>query len=129
MDYIFDTNIWIYLLEDRKEISDLKRKVSQKEIRPVLTPVVFAEISGWNELIEEQNKSIREYFGSLEMLPILWEHWEQVITWRRLSRGKKLPDLLIGASSKISNIPVMTRNINDFKRLEIAFEDPWVEKN
>ena len=128
MDYIFDTNIWIYLLEGREEISDLKIKIRDQQVSPVLTPVIFAEVLGWNELIEEQNKRIREYFASLEMLPIQMEHWEQVITWRRLNCGKKLPDLLIGANAKIANIPIMTRNINDFKKLSIVVTNPWVDK-
>jgi len=127
MNYIFDTNIWIYLLEGREEISNLKMKISKKQISPVLTPVIFAEVLGWKELIEEQIISIREYFFSLEMLSIEMEHWEQVITWRRLNRGKKLPDLLIGANSKISNVPIMTRNINDFKRLNVIVKNPWID--
>jgi len=127
MNYIFDTNIWIYLLEGREEISNLKMKISKKQISPVLTPVIFAEVLGWKELIEEQIISIREYFFSLEMLSIEMEHWEQAITWRRLNRGKKLPDLLIGANSKISNVPIMTRNINDFKRLNVIVKNPWID--
>lgn len=128
MDCILDTNIWIYLLEGRAEINDLKIKIKNQQVSPVLTPVIFAEVLGWNELSEVQNKSIREYFASLEMFSIQMEHWEQVITWRQLNFGKKLPDLLIGANAKISNIPIMTRNINDFKRLSVHTNNPWVEK-
>ncbi len=126
MEYIVDTNIWIYLLEGREEIKALNEKVKKAQIIPVLTPVIFTEVLGWNELGEDQNKSVRNYFSSLQILPIQMEHWEQVITWRRLERGKKLPDLLIGANSKISNIPVMTRNVNDFIKLEISIENPWI---
>ncbi len=50
---------------------------------PILTPVIFSEVLGWNELGEEQNKRIRDYFSSLQMLTIQMEHWEQVISWRR----------------------------------------------
>ena len=127
MDYIFDTNIWIYILEGKEEVNDLKIKIKNRQVVPILTPVVFAEVLGWNALGDEQDKSVREYFSSLQMLPIQLEHWEQVITWRRLNRGKKLPDLLIGANSKISNVPIMTRNVNDFRRLEVSIENPWID--
>jgi predicted nucleic acid-binding protein len=127
MDYIFDTNIWIYILEGKEEVNDLKIKVKKGQVVPILTPVVFAEVLGWNELGDEQGKSVREYFSSLQMLSIQMEHWEQVITWRKLNRGKKLPDLLIGANSKISNIPIMTRNVDDFRRLEVSIENPWID--
>jgi len=127
MEYIVDTNIWIYLLEGREEVKILKKKIKKAQVVPILTPVIFAEVLGWNELGEEQDKSIRDYFSSLQMLPIQMEHWEQVITWRRVGRGKKLPDLLIGANSKISDIPLMTRNVNDFSKLEVSIENPWID--
>lgn len=127
MDYIFDTNIWIYLLEGREEVKVLKKKIKKAQVVPILTPVIFAEVLGWNELGKEQCKSIRDYFSSLQMLTIHMEHWEQVISWRRLERGKKLPDLLIGANSKISDIPLMTRNVNDFRKLEVSIENPWID--
>lgn len=127
MEYIFDTNIWIYLLEGREEIKILKKKIKKTQVVPILTPVIFAEVLGWNELGEEQDKSIRDYFSSLKMLTIQMEHWEQVISWRRLERGKKLPGLLIGANSKISDIPIMTKNVNDFRKLEVSIENPWID--
>lgn len=126
MEYIFDTNIWIYLLEGREEVKDLKKKIKKGQVVPILTPVIFAEVLGWNELGREQYKSVKDYFSSLQMLTIQMEHWEQVISWRRLERGKKLPDLLVGANSKISDIPIMTRNVNDFTKLEVSIENPWI---
>ena len=127
MEYIIDTNIWIYLLEGREEVKFFNEKIKKAQVVPILTPVIFAEVLGWNEIGEEQNKSIRDYFSSLQMLSIQMEHWEQVIAWRRLERGKKLPDLLIGANSKISGVPLMTRNVNDFIKLEISIENPWID--
>jgi len=47
MQFIFDTNIWIYLLEGRSEIIKLRNQIVQRNIVPVLTPVVFAEVLGW----------------------------------------------------------------------------------
>lgn len=127
MDYIFDTNIWIYLFEGREEVKVLMKKIKKTQVVPILTPVIFAEVLGWNELGKEQCSSIRDYFSSLQMLTIQVEHWEQVISWRRLERGKKLPDLLIGANSKISDIPIMTRNVNDFRKIEVSIENPWID--
>ncbi len=43
---IFDTNIWIYLLEDRSELTNLKTRIAEGKCIPILTPVVFAEILG-----------------------------------------------------------------------------------
>jgi len=39
MDYTIDTNIWIYLLEGRAENSDLKIKIKDQQVSPVLTPM------------------------------------------------------------------------------------------
>ncbi len=124
---IFDTNIWIYLLEGRSEIIKLRDDVAQRNIIPVLTPVVFAEVLGWEEIKAKNEKNIRAYFASLEMLTINMEHWEQIISWRKQGIKKKMPDLLIAAISKKTGYPVLTRNINDFKQLGIKVENPWEE--
>ena len=122
---IFDTNIWIYLLEGREELIALKTKIAKKQVIPVLTPVVFAEVLGWEEIGQEEEQNIRKYFASLKMLPLGMEHWEQIISWRQQGIKKKMPDLLIAAQSKKSGYPVFTRNINDFNRLGIDVENPW----
>ncbi len=124
---IFDTNIWIYLFEGRQELINLKIQIAQKEIVPVLTPVIFAEVLGWQEMSAKKEKEIRKYFASLEMLTLHMEHWEQIISWRKQGINKKMPDLLIAAFSKKSGYPVLTRNINDFKQLDIEIENPWEE--
>ena len=127
MKWILDTNIWIYLFQGREELRPLKSRIYDQEIIPVLVPVVFAEVLGWNEIPEAQEIHIREYFSMLEMIVLRMEHWEQVISWRQSGIKRKLPDLLIGSQSKLEDIPVFTRNVNDFSRLGISFEDPWEE--
>jgi len=127
--FIFDTNIWIYLLEGRSEIIKLRNQIAQRNIIPVLTAVVFAEVLGWEEIKPENEKNIRTYFASLEMLTINMEHWEQIISWRKQGIKKKMPDLLIAAISKKTGYPVLTRNINDFKQLGIEVENPWEESS
>jgi predicted nucleic acid-binding protein len=126
---IFDTNIWIYLLEGRSELINLKNEIAQGKLVPVLTPVVFAEVLGWQEITPKEEKAIREYFASLEMLTINMEHWEQIISWRKQGIKKKMPDLLIASISKKSNYPVLTRNVNDFNKLGIEVENPWKENS
>jgi len=122
---IFDTNIWIYLLEGRIELIDLKDQIEKGKIIPVLNPVVFAEVLGWQAITFEKEKKIRAYFASLEMLTLKMEHWEQVILWRKQGIKKKMPDLLIAAFSKKSTYPVFTRNVDDFNQLGIEVENPW----
>ena len=55
---IFDTNIWIDWLEGRKELLTLKT-CAQREVVPVLTLVVFAEVLGWQEMSSKKEKEIR----------------------------------------------------------------------
>ncbi|MDM8558524.1 type II toxin-antitoxin system VapC family toxin [Candidatus Parabeggiatoa sp. HSG14] len=124
---IFDTNIWIYLLEGRRELANLKIQIAQGKLIPVLTPVVFAEVLGWQEIKPKEEKEIREYFASLKMLTLNMAHWEQIISWRKQGIKKKMPDLLIAAVSKKSGYPVLTRNVNDFNQLGIEVENPWKE--
>ena len=125
MNYIIDTNIWIYLFEGIKEVEEIKKRISQKEIIPILTPVVYTEVLGWQEIGEEAEKAIRNYFSSLEMLDLSMEHWEQIISWRKSGIKKRLPDLMIASVSEKSGFPVLTRNIKDYDQLGIEIEDPW----
>ncbi len=125
MNYIIDTNIWIYLFEGIKEVEALKKRISQKEIIPVMTPVVYTEVLGWQEMGEEAEKTIRNYFSSLEMLDLSMEHWEQIISWRKSGIKKRLPDLMIASVSEKSGFPVLTRNKKDYDQLGIEIEDPW----
>jgi predicted nucleic acid-binding protein len=122
---IVDTNIWIYLLEGRQEISKLNTMIFRGNLVPLLTPVVFAEVLGWQEIGSKEEKKIRTYFSSLEMLTLGMEHWEQIISWRKQGVKKKMPDLLIAATAKIAGYPVLTRNIRDFNSLDIEVENPW----
>ena len=50
MRYIVDTNVWIYLFEGRQELLALKNEIANQTIIPVLTPVVFAEVLGWEQI-------------------------------------------------------------------------------
>jgi predicted nucleic acid-binding protein len=122
---IFDTNIWIYLLEGRAALSDLKAQVACGDLLPVLPPVIFAEVLGWQEIQAKQEREIRRYFASLDMLPLTMEHWEQIISWRKQGIKKKMPDLLIAAASYKSGFSVFTRNVKDFNGLSIEVENPW----
>jgi predicted nucleic acid-binding protein len=125
---IVDTNIWIYLLEGRKELSRVKTHIAQGDLVPLLTPVVFAEVLGWQEIGSKEEKKIRTYFDSLEMLTLDMEHWEQIISWRKQGVKKKMPDLLIAAVAKKAGYPVLTRNIRDFNTLDIEVENPWQDE-
>ncbi len=125
MRYIVDTNVWIYLFEGRQELLALKNEIANQIIIPVLTPVVFAEVLGWEQINEEKEQDIRRYFTSLEMLPINNNHWEQIITWRKQGIKKKMPDFLIAANAKIADYPILTRNTNDFSPLAIGLKNPF----
>lgn len=90
-----------------------------------LTPVVFAEVLGWEQINEEKEQDIRRYFASLENLQINNNHWEQIITWRKQGIKKKMPDLLITANAKIADYPILTRNTSDFSPLAIGLKNPF----
>ena len=76
-------------MEGRSELTTLKNQLAKKQIIPILTPVIFAEVLGWQEINSEQEKNIRLYFASLDMLTIHQEHWEQIISWRKQGIKRK----------------------------------------
>jgi predicted nucleic acid-binding protein len=96
---------------------------------PVLTPVVFTEVLGWQELGAAQEREIRRYFATLDLLMPTMQDWEQIISWRKQGIKRKMPDLLIAAQSKKSGYPILTRGVGDFSRLEVVVENPWEERD
>jgi predicted nucleic acid-binding protein len=123
---VLDTNIWIYVFDERTEVAALTKQIQSGIITPVLTPITFVEALGFSRISPKLDIEMREFFDELEMLELEREHLEQVIAWRRQGVKTKLPDLLVAACSKIADIPLLTRNEKDFISLDIRFENPWI---
>lgn len=124
---LLDTNIWIYLFEGRPQIASLINRIESGQVVPVLHPVVFSEVLGWQSLSVEQEDRVRSYFAALKMLDISMDDWEQIISWRQEGIRKKMPDLLIAATARHHEVMVYTHNLTDFASLGIRVEDPWVD--
>ncbi len=122
---ILDTNIWIYLVEQCPELTELRTKIIDRDIIPVLTPVTYVETLGYAQITSQQEQYFRNAFAKSKMLYLEQAHLEQVITWRQQGVKTKLPDLFVAACAKIADIPLLTRNEKDFISLDIRFENPW----
>lgn len=125
MRYVLDTNIWIYVFEQRQEIITLIEQIQVGTVKPVLTPITFVETLGFSRIPPKLELEMRTFFDRLEMLELERSHLEQVIAWRQQGVKTKLPDLLVAAFAKVADIPLLTRNEKDFKALDIHFENPW----
>ncbi len=106
---LFDTNI----------IIDYARGINQAREVISSCPCRFISIITWSEFlvgvplerIEKAESFLEENF---EILPIDIKVAKQAIIIRKNFK-MKLPDALIYASAQISDLPLITRNIKDFK--------------
>jgi len=106
---LFDTNI---VIDYARGIEEAKKVIGA-------CPLRFISIITWSEFLvgiplermEQAESFLDENF---EILPIDMEISKQAIIIRK-NYKMKLPDALIYASAQVADIPLVTRNIKDFK--------------
>ena len=126
--YLLDTNICIYFLKGQFE---LHRKIEEiGEENCYLSEITIAELKygAENSKQKEQNrKNYEEFQGKFNILPVFPALDIYAKEKARLkTKGRIVDDfdLLIGATAIFNNLTLVTRNVNDFDRLnEIVIED------
>ncbi|QQE63357.1 toxin-antitoxin system MvpA family toxin component [Leptolyngbya sp. BL0902] len=125
MKYLYDTNIFIYYLAEEAEVLPLFSEsfLSQNEI--IISPIVRIELLSFPELSGEEESIIAGLLMQFERIPLLSQIEDRTIQLRRYYR-LKLPDALIAATALHSSACVMTRNVDDFKRVpELPLCNPF----
>jgi predicted nucleic acid-binding protein len=123
--YLYDTNIFIYYLAEEPEVLRLFSEsfLSQNEI--IISPIVRIEFLSFPELSGDEEAIIADLLMQFERIPLLPQIEDRTIQLRRHYR-LKLPDALIAATALHSSACVMTRNVDDFKRVpELPLYNPW----
>jgi predicted nucleic acid-binding protein len=123
MQYLLDTNILIYYLNgDRQAI----RFVDENLALCAISSITYLEILVY-PYSEEEDKSIREFLALFEMHDINKDILDTAI---RLYRKKKIKiaDNLIASTAKLHNLTLVTRNTNDFKKMDLDILDIYASK-
>lgn len=124
MKYLFDTNILIYYfngsLSDR--IKDLITEMMKNNFS--ISIISKMEFLGFNRFsIADLNKA-KHFLSYAQVLPLENAIVEHVIEMKQ-SKNIKLPDAIIAVTAIIGNFHLVTRNIDDFKNIDIKLINPF----
>ena len=136
--FLLDTNV---LSEIRKKECDQNVKKwieKQPPARLFVSSVTLAEISYGAELVKDQNfkhtlmlwldSVLRPWFEgrTLEITEDVIVRWRELVQIGRKSHYTfSQPDLFIAAQADLHGLCVVTRNVKDFEKANVAVLNPW----
>jgi len=116
MNYVYDTNIFIYFLDDSpdvREYFDTNYLSSNKVFASRITRV---ELLSYLDIIHEDEVIINDLFKVIELVSITEELEELAIAFRKRHR-LKIPDAFIAATAFQLSATLVTNNTKDFKNI------------
>jgi predicted nucleic acid-binding protein len=116
---LFDSNIIIYLSKREIPLSFLDQFDEH-----YISVITYMEVLGFRFRDAIEENFIREILGVFHLLYIDQKIADMVIQIRR-ETSIRLPDAIIAATAKTANLQLVTRNIEDFKKVKIQIANPF----
>ena len=116
---LLDSNIIIYLSKREVPLSFLDQFDNH-----YISVITYMEVLGYQFRDSKEEEFIREMIEVFSVLFIDQKIADTAIEIRRKQRIK-LPDAIIAATAKVLNLCLVTRNIDDFKKVAIQIANPF----
>ncbi|MFC1812457.1 type II toxin-antitoxin system VapC family toxin [Thermodesulfobacteriota bacterium] len=116
---LLDSNIIVYLSKRKVPLSFLDQFDEHN-----ISVITYMEVLGYQFQDPREEEFIREILEVFRILFIDQKIADIAIEIRRKWRIK-LPDAIIAATAKALNLYLVTRNIDDFKKVEIQIANPF----
>ena len=131
--YLLDTNVVSELRKPKPHGGVLAWFQSVSETKLFLSAVTLGEIQAGIELTRQQDppkaKAIEHWLDQLACVyNILPMDAATFRMWARLMHGQSntvYEDAMIASTAKVHHLTVVTRNLADFKRFEVALFNPF----
>ncbi|MBF0182722.1 MAG: type II toxin-antitoxin system VapC family toxin [Magnetococcales bacterium] len=122
---LLDTNVLIDYLS-RLPDALFTRMVDRALVDGASVSIITTiELLGWRGHTDQSRLDARNLLRGMDEIPLSRTVADQVITLRG-QLAIKLPDAIIAASALVEGVPLMTRNVADFKRVEgLRLIDPF----
>lgn len=117
MSKVFDSNILIYHLNGKLDEAAermLKQALEEDAYVSVITRI---EILGWPGQPEDAFQRTKNFLDKFNEQPLTNDIAERCIVLRR-QRRIKTPDAIIAATALCLDLPLVTRNTDDFKGID-----------
>ena len=114
MQYLLDTNIIIYYLNgDKKAIDFIDTNLKKSAI----SSITYLEILVFS-YDEEEDQKVRDFLELFKIYDVKKEILDIAIkTYRK--KKVKMADNIIGSTAKLYDLTLVTRNVDDFKNMEL----------
>jgi predicted nucleic acid-binding protein len=116
---LLDSNIIIYLSKREIPLSFLDQFDEHH-----ISVITYMEVLGYEFRDPKEEEFIREILGVFRILYIDQRIADMTIEIRRKAHIR-LPDAIIAATAKVANLRLVTRNIDDFSKIEIQIANPF----
>ena len=110
---LIDSNIIIYAMQPQEE----KIRTLIEENAPFVSVVSYVEVLGYHKLNDKEREHLELFFKIAKMLPISQNVLDHAVKLRQI-RKMTLGDALIAGTAIAYNVPLVTRNIQDFQWIE-----------
>ena len=117
MRYVYDTNIFIYYLAEEPAVLPFFSEAFLSQHDVAISPIVRIELLSFPDLSDEEEQVTADLLTQFELVPLLPEIEDRTIQLKRQYRIK-LPDAVIAATALHWSANLVTRNIDDFKRVK-----------
>lgn len=125
MPCVLDTNLLIYFLNGGTEAPVTDRIAAAMEAGAHYSVITRMEVLGWRGHTDDSRRLAQTLLDQLIEIPLTPAIVERVVALRS-GMAIKLPDAIIAASALEAGVPLMTRNANDFRRIEgLRLENPF----
>lgn len=116
MNYVYDTNIFIYFLDDSPDVKEYFKERFFSSNKTFTSRITRIELLSYPNLTEKDEVIINDLFKVIELVPLSEELEELAIAFRKRHR-LKIPDAVIAATAFQHSATLVTNNIKDFKNI------------
>lgn len=124
--YLWDTNTVIYYLQ--KHFPPSAEQYMDNildDSRPAISVITEMELLCWNPPKERDMNILLDFIQTTFVIDLETDIKYKTVEVRK-SYKIKLPDAVIGATSLVNDITLLSRNISDFKNIqELKLINPW----
>lgn len=122
--YLIDSNVVIAYLDNKLPQQGMQIVTTAIDNTPIISVITKIEVLRFNAPIQIY-KVLEDFINESNVLDLNEMVVEKTIDICKLHRIK-LPDAIIAATTIVSGLVLMTRNIGDFKKIDgLELLNPW----
>lgn len=115
--YLLDTNILIYYFNDDPAVQPIFEEIQAGDAVGFYCPISWVELLCYPDLTEAEANLMREFLRTLSCVLLMESVLDRAAEIRRNYRVR-LADALIAACALAEGCTLVTRNVDDFRRID-----------